>query len=449
MADYDYSMFTKAADEPFAGRSRIVDPEQYKRPMGTLEYQGRGSVNPPMIYEPQPMAGANKRRGNLPTSGYYIPRNVNNQATLSDIAMVVPEGIGNIGKIVGPTALAAGHAASMNLDDPVVSAAKALITNKSYKKTRAEQAEMRKLLEAEYPISSTVGNIAGSLYTGARALPAATQSIAPKFATMFGGIPATMVEQGIQSGISTAAGNPDATSDDVATSSGLSALFSGTLGLVGKGAGAAGQFLDRATVLKSISQLKNLVNSGDSSATASLQRLFPNIDKSQVRNHANNIVLMAEESLINKVSPKVVAQEFRDYNNLQPRILDETQLLDNPFVSVARQTGNALVNNPFGLVGAAYGAITDPGSIPDKLMSAAKYGVMGAAADRVPSVLAKSAGTTAPESIQSIFQSKVLPSAMSGPVRNMLPNLNQSQLQPLAEPQLQDYDYSMFTKSKN
>lgn len=397
--------------------------------------QGRGNINPPMASEPQPFRI--RRKGTAPRDGYFIAKG--DGPTPADFGNAAIKGVENTGVI--PFALSAAHGASMNLDDPIVSGVKSVLTGRPYKEIRKEQAEMRASLERDNPISSTAGNIAGSLYTGLRALPAASAAIAPTLVGRMAGVPATMIEQGVQGGVSTYAGSPEATLKDAATVGGLSSALAGTIGVAGQGVKALGAMVDKASVVKSITKLKGLIEDTGQSATASLKRLFPDIHPEAVRDYATRIVLMSEEALANRLPASVVAAPMKEAGNLQPKILNETQLLDSPFMSIGKGVGNSLMNNPFGVGGAVYGGMSDPGSAWDKIKTGAQYGLAGAITDRVPGVLARSAGTTVPEVIQGALQSKVGPTVIGGTIRNTAPV-------PVQAPPTAADDYSGFTEVK-
>ena len=130
-----------------------------------------------------------------------------------------------------------------------------------YNDFRNATAARRAEVNSASPTAATAGTIAGNVYVGARALPAATEALAAKAgqllesplpaaaARYWGGAPARAVEQGGQSAVNEYRNNPNATTGDIATAAGTGAALSGTLNAAGAGIGALFEksFLSRIT----------------------------------------------------------------------------------------------------------------------------------------------------------------------------------------------------------
>jgi hypothetical protein len=92
---------------------------------------------------------------------------------------------------------------------------------------RARQSD----IQQQNPLSYLGGDIAGSIYTGARALPAASNQVLPNAVNTFAkGVPAMAAQQAIQGGVNNYFASPDTDLSSAAKQAGISGALAGAIG---------------------------------------------------------------------------------------------------------------------------------------------------------------------------------------------------------------------------
>lgn len=144
-------------------------------------------------------------------------------------------------------------------------------SNLSFKETLAAVRARRAEQEAAYPGASTAGNVAGSIYTGARALPALVKNAAPRLAAYAAGVPALAAEQGAMSGTNTYASSPDATVNDAGKAA---AIGAGTAGVLGFGANAIAKISNTVAGKQIVEKINSLLKDKPQGWKDTLEGIF-------------------------------------------------------------------------------------------------------------------------------------------------------------------------------
>lgn len=145
-------------------------------------------------------------------------------------------------------------------------------SNLSFKEALAAVRARRADQEAAHPVASTVGNVAGSIYTGARALPALAEAALPAgVVAAGGGVPMLAAQQGLQSGVQTYAGSPDSTLADAGKAA---AVGAGTAGVLGTGANAVAAVSNKIASTQIVKQINTLLKDKPDGWKDTLEKVF-------------------------------------------------------------------------------------------------------------------------------------------------------------------------------
>jgi hypothetical protein len=195
MAD-DYSEFTK------------VTPEHYG--------SGRGSVNPPLIGQPQPPQNVYMPT-RKPTTGYETlpPAAKSFQASVEGAARGATAG--TFDYVPAGLAYLADRIRNIGKVNQEGNPIKPLTFDETLAATRARTAQV----QSENPNAYLAGDVGGSVALG--------------YATGGSSVPLTMLSQGTQSAVRKYAESPETTALDAAKAGGASATITAALGGVGKG----------------------------------------------------------------------------------------------------------------------------------------------------------------------------------------------------------------------